>query len=205
MHSMTTDIAEDIELLGSRPHISVSKQDCPSTHTFANKVGRVLWGVGVVYVVLFRPSPRVCYAWRRMLLRCFGASIDRNARIHPTARIWAPWNLVVGAEASIAHDVDCYCVDRLQIGDHATISQYAILCTASHDIADSHMRLVTAPIVIASQSWVCARAFILPGVTVGEGAVVGAQSVVTADVADWTVVAGNPARFVKARVLNNVN
>ncbi|HLQ45630.1 MAG TPA: hypothetical protein VK137_12915 [Planctomycetaceae bacterium] len=94
-------------------------------------------------------------------------------------------------------------MDRLEIGDHATVSQDAMLCTASHDISDPHMRLVTAPIVISPQAWVCARAFVAPGVVVGDGAVVGAQSVVTRDIPAWTVVAGSPARAIKPRKLSD--
>jgi putative colanic acid biosynthesis acetyltransferase WcaF len=110
--------------------------------------------------------------------------------------------LTIGEEASIAHGVDCYCVDRLTIGAHATVSQYAFLCTASHDPCDPHMRLVTAPITIESQSWICAGAYLLPGVRVGTGAVVGARAVVTRDVAAWQIVAGNPARTIGRRELS---
>ncbi|HPM83405.1 MAG TPA: hypothetical protein PLF81_22030 [Candidatus Anammoximicrobium sp.] len=183
------------------PRVAVSKRDCPSPHSAANKMGRVLWAA--VWTLLFRPSPRICYGWRRMLLRAFGAQIGRNARISPSVCVWAPWNLAVGDEASLAHHVDCYCVDKLQIGAHATVSQEAFLCTASHDITDPHMRLITSPIVIEDQAWVCARAYVAPGVRIGIGAVAGACAVVTRDVADWTVVAGNPARVVKSRELRS--
>jgi putative colanic acid biosynthesis acetyltransferase WcaF len=179
--------------------LDVSKQKCPSPHSLRNKLGRVLWAL--VWGTVFRWSPRVLFGWRRFLLRCFGATIGKNARISPSVRVWAPWNLVVGNEVAIAHDVDCYCVDRLTIGNHATVSQYSFLCTASHDIADPHMRLITAPIVIGAQSWVCAGVFVSPGVTIGAGGVAGAMSVVTRDVEPWTVVAGNPARYLKARIL----
>jgi len=181
--------------------VSVTKADCPSPHSMANKVGRVLWAV--VWTLLFRPSPRICFGWRRVLLRLFGARIGRNARISPSVRVWAPWNLTVGDEASISHGVDCYCVDRITIGDHATVSQYAFLCTASHDVQDPHMRLIHAPIGVGDQAWVCAGAFIAPGIEVGSGAVVGARSVVTRNVEPWTIVAGNPARFIKQRVLGD--
>ena len=87
------------------------------------------------------------------------------------------------------------------IGSHATVSQYSFLCTASHDISDPQMRLVTAPIRIGDQSWVCAGVFVSPGVCIGPGAVVGAMSVVTRNVDEWTVVAGNPASFLKSRRL----
>lgn len=179
--------------------IQVSKEDCPSPHSFGNKVARVIWAV--VWAVLFRCSPRILFGWRRMLLRLFGATIGRNARISPSVKVWGPWNLVVGDEAAIAHSTDCYCVDRLTIGDHATVSQYSFLCTASHDPSDPHMKLISAPIVISDQAWVCAGCFVAPGVTVGEGAVAGAMSVVTKDVEPWTIVAGNPARRIRQREL----
>jgi putative colanic acid biosynthesis acetyltransferase WcaF len=179
--------------------VEVGKATCPSPHSLSNRIGRVIWAV--VWGTVFRWSPRLLYGWRRLLLRTFGARIGRNARIAPSVRIWAPWNLSVGDEVAIAHDVDCYCVDRLTIGDHATISQYSFLCTASHDLSDPHMRLITAPVTIDSQAWVCAACFVGPGVTLGEGAVAGARAVVTRSVKPWEIVAGNPARFVKQRVL----
>lgn len=179
--------------------VRVGQAECPSAHSIGNKFGRLIWGV--VWGLLFRPSPRVCYGWRRQILRLFGARIERNARIAPSVRIWAPWNLSIGEEASLGYAVDCYSVDQICIGAHATVSQEVFLCTATHDIRDPHMGLVTGPIVIEDQAWVCARAFLAPGVKVGVGAVVGACSVTTHDVAPWAVVAGNPARLIKQRIL----
>lgn len=181
--------------------VAVGQRDCPSPHSLGNKVGRVLWGA--VWLLLFRPSPRVMHGWRRLLLRLFGARVGRNSRISASVRVWAPWNLSVGDEASLAHAVDCYCVAPIHIGEHATVSQEAFLCSASHEITDPHMRLISAPIEIADQAWVCARAFVGPGVRVGSGAVVGACAVVTRDVTDWTVVAGNPARYIKRREIGD--
>jgi putative colanic acid biosynthesis acetyltransferase WcaF len=87
----------------------------------------------------------------------------------------------------------------LVIGNHATVSQYAILCTASHDISTPNMKLISSPIVLDDQCWVCAGAFVGPGITIHDGAVVGAMSVVTKDIEAWTVHAGNPARMIKKR------
>ena len=180
--------------------VQVSKDDCPSPHSFGNKVARVIWAV--VWATLFRWSPRIFHGWRRFLLRCFGAKIGKNARISPSVKVWGPWNLTVGEEAAIAHNSDCYCVDRISVGDHATVSQYSFLCTASHDVSDPHMKLISAPIQIADQAWVCAGAFVAPGVTIGEGAVAGAMSVVTKDVSPWMIVAGNPAKTIRRRELS---
>jgi len=105
----------------------------------------------------------------------------------------------MGAHSCLANDVDCYSVAEITLGDFATVSQQAMLCTATHDYNDVYFQLVTRPIVIGPRAWVGARAFVGPGVNVGEGAVVGAVSSVFRDVEPWTVIGGNPARFLKTR------
>ena len=109
----------------------------------------------------------------------------------------------MGAYACLSEDVDCYTVDEIVIGDQATISQGVKLCCASHDIASKIMELTYRPIVINANAWVAGWAIILPGVTIGEGAVVAAGAVVTKDVEPWSVVGGNPAKFIKKRVLKD--
>ena len=179
--------------------LDTSRRACPSQHNLRNKLGRALWFV--VHTLLFRPSPRICFGWQRMILRAFGARIGTGAKIMPSARIWAPWNLIVEEQGAIGEYVDCYNVAPITIGSHATVSQYAHLCAATHDITHPNMRLVTAPITIRDAAWVGAGAFVAMGVTVGEGAVCGARAVVVKDVPPWTVVAGNPAREIKKREL----
>ncbi len=175
----------------------VDVSDTPSPHPFRNKLGRVMWRL--VWLLLYRPSPRVLHGWRRMLLRLFGARIGTNAHPYPSATIWAPWNLEMGEYSCLSDRVDCYSVDTIRLGPHATVSQYSFLCSASHDYSDPTMPLITAPIVIGKGAWVAADVFIGPGVTIGEGAVVGARSSVFKDVPPWTVVGGNPAGFINKR------
>lgn len=164
-----------------------------------NKAARALWGV--TWLLLFRPSPVPCFAWRRLLLRGFGATLGPKVRIYPSCRIWAPWNLEVAEDACLAADVNCYSVARITIGARATVSQRAELVAAGHDIQDPHMALKAAPITIGPAAWVCSGAFIGPGITLGTGAVAAARAVVTRNVADWTVVGGNPAVVIKQRDL----
>lgn len=169
----------------------------PSPHSRANRAARLLWSL--TWVLLFRPSPKPLHAWRRALLRLFGARLGRGVVIHASARVWAPWNLEMGEFSSLAPFVDCYCIDRIRLGRCVSVSQYSFLCTGSHDIESPDMRLITAPITLGDHVWIAADAFVAPGVTVGAGAVVGARSSVFADVPPWTVVAGSPAKPLRMR------
>lgn len=182
-----------------QPHVDVSRYR--HSYSLANKIGRVVWQW--VWLLLFRPSPRICFAWRRLLLRLFGARIGKHVHVYPSANIWAPWNLQMDEYSCLAGDVDCYCAGLITIGPHATVSQYSYLCAAGHDISDPHMQLFTAPITIGPGAWVCAGAFVGPGVAIGEGAVVAARAVVVKDVPPWDVVGGNPAKFIKKRELRH--
>lgn len=173
----------------------------PSEHSTRNKIGRVLWHL--VYIFLYRPSPRMLHPWRCMLLRMFGAKVGKDAHPSPLARIWAPWNLTLGQSSSLGEFVDVYCVAPIVIGRNCTISQYTYLCTASHDYHDPQMPLVTARITIGDGVWLCADVFVAPGVTIGEGAVVGARSSAFKDVPPWTVVAGSPAKVIGPRELKS--
>lgn len=165
-----------------------------------NRLARVAWNI--VWLLLFRPTPRwALNGWRRSVLRLFGARLAKVVVIRPSCRIWAPWNLTMGPVSCLGDRVDCYCVAPITLGAKVTVSQDSFLCSASHDIGTLARELVSAPIVIENHAWVAARAFVGPGVRIGQGAVVGACAVVTKDVAPWTVVAGNPARVVKKRVI----
>lgn len=165
-----------------------------------NQVIRLLWTV--VWGLLARPLPRsVGSGWKRWLLRLFGARIASTAIVYSSAKVYYPANLTMDAYSCLASDVDCYNVAPITIGANSTVSQGAYLCTASHDISNPLNPLITAPIVIEDQAWVAAGAFVGMGVTIGQGAVVGARAAVFKSVEPWTVVGGNPAKFLKKRIL----
>lgn len=174
-----------------RPHLKLQKL------SLLNKVARFAWHI--VWLFLYRPSPRLLHPWRCFLLRIFGAELGRAVHPYPSARIWAPWNLEMGNHSCLSEDVDCYCVDKVRIGTNATVSQYSFLCTASHDFTDPAMPLVTAPITIGDRVWITADVFVAPGVSIGEGAVILARSSVFGDIPPWKVASGNPAVPVKDR------
>ena len=125
--------------------------------------------------------------------------MGKGTYAYPSVQIWAPWNLEMHDHSCLSHFVDCYCVEKIVVGRHVTVSQYSFLCTASHDFNRRDLPVVAAPITIGDHAWVTAGVYIGPGVTIGEGAVVGARSTVTRDVAPWAIVAGAPARAIGTR------
>ena len=169
--------------------------------SFGNRLLRALWNV--VYLLFFRISPRPCHAWRALLLRMFGARIGTGCHIYPSVKIWAPWNLRIGKHSGAGDGANLYCMDQIEIGDFVTISQGAVLCGGTHDYNSPNMQLVVKPILVGAHAWICAEAFLHPGVVVPVGAVVGARAVVTKSLPmAWAVYAGNPCKQVALRTKN---
>lgn len=168
-----------------------------SPYTFSENVLRCFWQI--VYLLFFRFSPRLLYGWRRFLLRAFGAKIGRNVSVYPTVSIVMPWKLSVGDSSTIGPNVRCYNIGGVSIGRHVVISQFSHLCSSSHDHTSKTFEQIFDPIDIGDYAWICADAFVAPGVSVGEGAVIGSRAVVVHDVEAWTIVAGNPAKYIKHR------
>jgi putative colanic acid biosynthesis acetyltransferase WcaF len=148
---------------------------------------------------LYKWSFHTSNNWRAFLLRSFGADIGARCTIRRTSRVYYPWKLKMGSLSCLGDDVTVYNLGHVTLGDRATISQEAYICAGTHDYTKLTMPLLTPPVVLGADSWVCARAFIGPGVTVGEGAIVGAAAVAMKNVTPWTIVAGNPARYCKDR------
>lgn len=169
------------------------------TYSFANRLIRLAWAV--VYALLYRPSPRPFHGWRCFLLRLFGAKLGAGVHPYPTARIWAPWNLICDNAASIGDDAIIYNPKPLHMGSHAIVSQYAFICGATHDYEDPSFRTISFEMRLGSYSWICARACVQPGVNVGDGAVLALASVATRDLDPWTVYGGIPAKPLKKRIM----
>lgn len=165
--------------------------------SLSSRLARAVWGV--VYTILFRPSPRPLHRWRTLLLRMFGANIASGCHIYPSARIWAPWNLVCEDTVAIADEAIIYNPAIITLKSHCTISQQAYLCGATHDYNDPDFPMQSKPIEIGQYAWICARATVQPGVTIGEGAVLGLGAITTRDLDPWAVYAGNPAKKIKDR------
>lgn len=169
----------------------------------SNQLKRLFWNI--TWTLFARPLPRsLGNSWKLFLLRCFGAKVHNTAVVYSNVNIYQPWNLEMHEYSCLAPNVDCYNVARITIGAYSTVSQKTYLCAASHNIESSLHELISAPIIIEKQVWIGADAFIGMGVTIGEGAVVGARACAFKSINPWTIVGGNPAKFLKMREIKNV-
>lgn len=170
--------------------------DCIS---LKDKIYRKLWWI--VAIFLFCPATSKFFNfWRIFLLKLFGAKIGKGSVVYSSSKVLSPWNLEIGDFSVIGPNVELH-IDKTIIGSYVTVSQGAYLCSGSHDIRYLNKPFISSPIHINDYAWIAAEAFVGPGVTVHEGAVVGARAVVMKDVPAWKVAGGNPAKIIKDRVI----
>jgi len=178
--------------------LEIDKNRSSKKYSRKELIMRIFWGFGKLF---FNYSPRILFSWRVFLLRLFGAKIGRCVHIYPSAVIYMPWNLEVDDYSAIGEDALIYNLGKVSLGKNVTVSHRAHLCAGTHDYSDPTLPLLKPPIVLQDNVWVCAEAFIGPNVIIEEGAVVGAAAVVSKNIDAWSVVAGNPAIFIKKRTL----
>lgn len=175
-------------------YMNLSEYKEPKPHY----IKRVLWTL--VSLTIFRCLPGATFRYvRNFILRLFGAQIPLDVMVYSSCKIWGPWNLRMEVSSCIGPNTQIYNREMVMLGKNAVVSQGAYLCTASHDINSPMHTVLMKPIIIKDRAWVAADAFVGMGVTIGEGAVVGARAAVFKDVEPWTVVGGNPAKFIKKR------
>lgn len=156
------------------------------------RVRLLAWQIAWPFLCQWTPKP--INPWRLAVLRLFGARIEGTPFVHQRARIQIPWHIELRDRSCVGDRANLYSLDHIVLEPGALVAQEAYICTGSHDLADPEWPLITAPIRIGERAFVGARAFVLPGVTIGARAVVGACSVVSRDVQPGVTVAGNPAR-----------
>ena len=174
--------------------LSKSKTHWPA----AVLIKRGLWTYVLEPVV--RWWPKAFSPLRVAALRLMGAQIGPRCLILPGVKVLMPWNLIMEDHVAIGRHVDFYNFAPITIRRQTVVSQDVFLCTGSHDYRQPDMPLTHQPITIGSECWLAAGAFVCPGVSIADGVVIGARSVVTRSVtAPWTVHGGNPSQYLKDR------
>ena len=170
-----------------------------STFTFKTNFVRVLWSI--VYYLLFKFSPIYFFRYRRIILIIFGAKIDKDVDIYPSVKIWLPSNLSVKKASCLGRNVNVYNQGFISIGKNTIISQHSHLCSSSHNYSykNPKLPLYTHPIIIGDNCWVCADAFVGPGIKISDGSIIGARTAIFKDTVKDGVYLGNPGKFIKLR------
>lgn len=168
-----------------------------AAYPLGNKLARVIWQLS--WLLLARWTPPFFWAWRRMVLRVFGAQIGGGARVHASVKIWLPSRLQIGDGALIGPGVVLYNQGQIAIGNQAVISQRAHLCASTHIVSDPDFALVERPIAVGTACWVAAEAYVAPGVEMGDGAVLAARGALFTDALPMTIYRGNPAQKISER------
>ena len=153
----------------------------------------------IVQVILFRCSPQFAYGFRAAILRAFGAKVGVGAVIRPTVTVTYPWKVTIGEYAWVGDGAVLYSLGEIAIGSHAVVSQNCYLCAADHDYTLADFPIRGRKITIGAQAWLAADVFVAPGITIGEGAVIGARSSVFKDMPAGMVCFGYPCKPVKKR------
>jgi len=152
-------------------------------------------------LLLFRLCPLKLSGLKCAVLRAFGAKIGRGVVIKPQVKITFPWKLTVGDHVWLGEECWLLNLERITIGNNVSVSQRAFLCTGNHNYKSPTFDLITKPITVEDGAWIGAGAWVGPGVKVGNHAVLTAGSIATKDLEPFGIYQGNPAAFVKQRVI----
>lgn len=186
--------------------MSTPVETLPQADAFASpwtrreQIRMLLWEW--VWLLACAWTPKPLNRWRLTILRLFGARLEGTPFVHQRARVQIPWRLTMRDRACLGDRANAYSLGEIEIGARATVAQEVYLCAGTHDFLDPALPLRTATVRIGDDAFIGARAFILPGVTIGARAVVGAASVVTRDVPADVYAAGNPCRVLRPRVFS---
>jgi putative colanic acid biosynthesis acetyltransferase WcaF len=194
---MISPVSPKIPAEKERLRIHRQESTYSSPWSVRTRLGLAAWHL--VWLTLFRWTPKFFHDWRSLLLRLFGARIEGKVFVAASAQVKMPWHLTLADRACIGAEVNVYNLAPVRIGARATVAQECYLCTGTHDFGHPLMPLLVGPIDIGEDCFIGARAFLNPGIEVGEGAIIGACAVVTRDVPAWTISAGNPNRIIRNR------
>jgi len=167
----------------------------------ASRIRELIWLL--VSLILFRMCPVSLSPLKCAVLRAFGAQVGRRVTIKPQVKITFPWKLAIGDNVWLGEECWLLNLERIVIGNNVCISQRVFLCTGSHNYKLATFDLIVKPIIVEDGAWLGAGSWVGPGVRVGNHAVLAAGSVASADLSPFGIHRGNPAGFVRLRILTS--
>jgi putative colanic acid biosynthesis acetyltransferase WcaF len=168
----------------------------------ASRPRELLWLF--VSLFLFRLCPLSLSRLKCAVLRGFGARVGTGVTIKPQVKITFPWKLTIGDHVWLGEECWLLNLERIVIGNNVCISQRAFLCTGSHDYKSNTFDLIVKPITLEDGCWIGAGGWVGQGVTVGAESILAAGSVATKDLAPSGIYRGNPAAYVRSRIIATV-
>jgi putative colanic acid biosynthesis acetyltransferase WcaF len=162
-----------------------------------HRLHRIAWNLAWTLLASWTPPPM--HRWRVRLVNFFGGHVHPSCSIYGSARIWYPPNLTMDRFAALGPSVQCYSMGAVTLGAYSVVSQRAFLCTGTHDIHHADFQIGARPICIGANAWIAAEAFVGPGVSIGDGAVLSARGAAFRNLDAWTVYQGNPALPLRSR------
>jgi acetyltransferase-like isoleucine patch superfamily enzyme len=147
---------------------------------------------------------------RNAMFRLVFKTYGRETMLDYRSFVRYPWRVSLGNGVAINRGCELYPSMQTDQGiitleDHVVLGPGVIIFASGHDYTALHLPDISAPVTVGKHAWIGGKSIILPGVTIGEGAVIGAGSVVTKDIPPYTVAVGNPAKVIKNRILTQSN
>lgn len=166
-----------------------------------------MWYESLLSIIFALPRFRLVNKFKSVVLRLLGATVGKRVVYYPGIKLTSVHRMTIGDDVDFAWGVVVTGGGRVDIGDRVLIGYYTMILSANHVIPRGRGLIFGSghdkkPVVIHSDVWIGAGCTILPGVTIGEGAVVAAGSVVVKHVEPYKIVGGVPARVIRPRDLN---
>jgi len=166
----------------------------------ASRLKQIAWYL--VNVLFFINPLNPGSGLKRFFLRLFGAKIGLGVVLKPAINIKYPWKLSIGDHSWIGEKVWIDNLAFVEIGKNVCISQGAVLLTGNHDFTKASFDLIVKKIILEDGVWIGAQSLVCPGVICESHAVLAAQSIANQNLSAYKIYQGNPAVFVKERIIN---
>lgn len=184
----------------SQGNTLTNKQILRKSYVRGVSIASEAW-IFLLHIVGLIPSHHI----RRFFYRLSRMKIGKGSSIHMGAKFYNPTKIVIGSDTIIGEGAVLDGRAPLTIGNHVAFATEVMVYNCEHDVNDDNFAPVSAPVVVEDYVFVGPRAVILPGVTVGKGAVVAAGAVVTKDVEPYSIVGGVPAKPIGERKVKDLH